>query len=143
MNTRSLGHRAPLLWLVLPFACGLVAAKLSHWPAVISLLVLALIMSLASLIASRRAPRLWSWCIVIAMVLAGMGSYALHRVRLPSWEQLPPREARLTLKINRLFLHADPRRATGLATITQARQPLGELIGQNVYFSVTLRKAET
>jgi cation:H+ antiporter len=33
-RSRSLGHRAPLLWLALPFATGLIAAKLSPapWP---------------------------------------------------------------------------------------------------------------
>ena len=33
MQSRSLGHRAPLLWLILPLAAGIAAGKAFAWSA--------------------------------------------------------------------------------------------------------------
>jgi competence protein ComEC len=141
MISRSLGHRAPLLWLVLPFAAGLILAKLTGcrsfgWP--LGLAFVAAIMALFV----RHGTRRWAAAIITAMTLAGSASYALHRQRLPSWENLPPREARLSLQVTRVFAQADPKRATGLALITQAASHLDDLVGQKIYFSLTLRPGE-
>ena len=76
------------------------------------------------------------------MFLAGMASYALHRPRIAAWDQLPPREARVELKIQRTFAQDDPRKAAGLAIVTKADAPLHELVGQRVYFGLTLRPTE-
>ncbi|MCX6955204.1 MAG: ComEC/Rec2 family competence protein, partial [Verrucomicrobia bacterium] len=89
MTSRSLGHRAPLLWLVLPLMAGLATGKL-----------------------------------------------------LPTWETLPPREARLGLQIDRVFTQSDARRASGLATVMRADDHLRELVGQRLYFSLALKKGE-
>jgi competence protein ComEC len=76
------------------------------------------------------------------MFLAGNASYALNRARLPAWEALPPREARLALRIDRVFPQADPKRAVGLATVARTEEHQRELAGQRVYFSLALRKGE-
>jgi competence protein ComEC len=141
MVTRSLGNRSPLLWLVVPFIGGLVVAKLTGcrstaWP-----LGVALAATLMAVFSGGKVTR-WAVAMITAMIFAGIGSYALHRARLPAWESLPPREARLSLQIDRVFTQSDARRATGLGTVTRAAKHLRDLVGQRVYFSLTLRKDE-
>jgi len=143
MISRTLGHRAPLLWLVLPLVAGLAAGKCGAPAPVAWQLALALVAAGVALFASWRAPRLWPPAIVSAMFLAGSASYALHRARLASWEGLPPREAKLALRIDRVFATAAGKRsAGGLATIAAAGEHLRELRGQRVHFSFTLKKGE-
>jgi competence protein ComEC len=142
MNSRSLGHRAPLLWLVLPFIAGLAAGQAggitsASWP-----LAVALAAALAALAGSRCCPRLWAPCLVTAMIGAGIASHALTRTRLLAWETLPPREARLALQIDRMFASKDSRRAAGLATVVRADEHLRDLTGQRIYFSLALGRGE-
>jgi competence protein ComEC len=143
MLTRSLGHRAPLLWLVLPYAAGLILGKLAGWPLGWPLLACSLIPAAVAFHSSRDSPRAWSATIVIAMIAAGAASYSLHRVRIPSRDGLPAREARVSMRIERVFTQTDPRRATGLAIIRATGRHLDELVGQRVYFALTLRKGES
>lgn len=142
MTSRSLGHRAPLLWLVLPFIAGLAAGKVGELAAAGWPLGIAALAALGALIAARRDSRLWAPALVVAMICAGAASYALHRVRLPAWDALPPREARLGLRIDRVFAAGDERRASGLATVMRADAHLHDLVGQRLYFSLSLRKGE-
>jgi competence protein ComEC len=142
MTSRSLGHRAPLLWLVLPMIAGLAGGQIAEIGRPGWLLAGALVAGVVSLTAAEK-PKLWSAMIVVAGALAGLASYGLHRARLPVWDALPPREARLTLQIDRTFSVIDPKKASGLATVTQADEHLRELIGQHIYFSLALKKAES
>src|SRR5689334_13550323 len=100
MASRSLGHRAPLLWLVIPLMAGLSAGKVGGLPSVAWLLALAVPMSGLTILAALRD---WSWTwrvsITAALFLAGAASYTLHRNRLVAWDELPPREVRLTLHV--------------------------------------------
>jgi competence protein ComEC len=145
MTSRSLGHRAPLLWLLLPYMAGLAIGKAGDFLPVSWLLALALVAVLiagAALIMGGRRAALWGPALISAMVVAGAASYALHRLRLATWETLPPREASLGLQVDRVFVPADPKRASGLATIVRAAPHLRELIGQPIYFSLNLRAGE-
>jgi competence protein ComEC len=76
------------------------------------------------------------------MFCTGIGLYARQRARLPSWDTLPAREARLALRIDRVFAQGDARKASGLATVLKADEHLRELRGQRLYFSLALGKAE-
>ncbi len=143
MTSRSLGHRAPLLWLVLPWIAGLAVGKISESASVAWQLTVALFAATMAVVASIRIPRLWAASLVVAMFCAGLASYALHRARLPGWDSLPPREVRIAFRVDRVFVPADPKRATGLATVVRAEEHLRELTGQRVYFSLALRKGET
>ncbi len=142
MTNRSLGHRAPLLWLVLPLMAGLAAGKADEWAPVSWLLAGALGAAGLAVFASWRAPRWWAPAIGVAMFLAGSASYALHRARLPAWDALPPREARLALRIDRVFPQVDAKKTVGLATVVRAEEHVRELAGQRLYFSLALRKGE-
>ncbi len=142
MISRSLGHRAPLLWLVLPFIGGLAAGKAGLTLPISVFLAVAAAGATIALLTARRAPRWWPPSIVIAMIGAGAASYALHRVRLPAWDELPAREARLVLRVDRVFASGDARRVSGLGTVVRADDHLRELARQRVYFSINLRRNE-
>lgn len=143
MTSRSLGHRAPLLWLVLPLMAGLAAGKSGEIAPVPWLLAGALAAAVLAVVAGWRASRWWVPAIGVAMFLAGDASYTLRRARLPAWEGLPPREARLTLRVDRVLPQADPKRAAGLATVVGTESHLHELTGQRLHFSLTLRPGQT
>jgi competence protein ComEC len=138
---RSLGHRAPWLWLVLPFAAGLAVAKVAALQCVAWPLAGALAAALAALFCGAPTWR-WATALVAAMAFAGVASYAMHRARLAVWDTLPAREAHLSVRVDRIFVQSDPKRATGLATITRSSEHLDDLVGQKIYFSLTLRKGE-
>ncbi|MBL9202371.1 MAG: ComEC/Rec2 family competence protein [Opitutaceae bacterium] len=142
MNSRSLGHRAPLLWIVGPFIGGLSLAQAGVALAPLTLLAAALPLAAAAAWSAGRAPRLWWAAMIASMALAGAAAYGLHRVRLPAWDALPAREARLALRVDRVFISGDARRASGLATVLRGDEHLRELAGQRLYFSLTLRPGE-
>lgn len=142
MSRRSLGHRAPLLWLVVPFIGGLVAGKVGLGLPPLALLLGALGCVGVAAWAAERAPRAWMVAIGLALALTGAACYTRERMRLPAWDALPPREAHVSLRLERVFPQIDAKRASGLATIVRADEPLRELAGQRIYFSLNLRKGE-
>ncbi|MEI6862468.1 MAG: ComEC/Rec2 family competence protein [Verrucomicrobiota bacterium] len=142
MLSRSLRYRAPLLWLVLPLMAGLAAGRMGDLTEPRVLLAGAVVAALVALAAAWRAPRAWAVPLVVAMFLAGAASQALHERRLPEREALPPREAKLTLRIDRVFAPSGPDRASGLATITATEMHLGDLRRQRIYFSIAVRKGD-
>jgi competence protein ComEC len=73
-----------------------------------------------------------------ALFLAGGVHYQLDRARLPAWENLPSREAQLVLRVERTFTPTDPRRFTGIGTVTASDRHLHDLRGQRLYFSLRL-----
>ena len=136
MADRSLGNRAPLLWLVLPYALGLAWGKIGSAPSPALGLTLALPAAVAALVMAGRNPRLWPWLIGLAIALCGAASYQLQRNRLPVWENLPPREAQLQLRIVRTFDAGFEDSVSGLAEITHADAHLQDLLGQKIYYSL-------
>lgn len=140
--SRILGHRAPLLWIALPLLAGLAAGKATEVTAVGWLLGLALAAASGAIYAAWRAPRWWQWLLPPALFLAGAASYVLHRERLSAWKDLPPREARLVLRVDRVFTPTDLKKTSGLARVIRANAPVSDLVGQRIYFSLTLPRAE-
>ncbi|MBC7366381.1 MAG: ComEC/Rec2 family competence protein [Undibacterium sp.] len=141
MTSRSLGHRAPLLWLVLPMIAGLGAGQAGEVARPGWLLAGAVVAGVISL-AWAEKTKVWAVAMVTAALLAGLASYGLNRARLPAWDALPPREARLSLRIERTFSSIDPRKAAGLAVVMRSDDHLRELVGQRIYFSLALKKSE-
>jgi competence protein ComEC len=140
MTSRSLGHRAPLLWLLLPYLAGVTLGWVADAPSGAAWwLAGALAAALGALFLSRRNTFAWAVALGTAMLLAGMANYTRQARRLPAWDGLPPREARLRLKVDRVFAETDARKTNGLAIIVGADAPLEELAGQRVYFSLMLR----
>ncbi len=140
MNPGRPGHRAPLCWLLLPFMAGLGAAKCVELPPTPLLIAAALLIPVAAVSAwsSRRlARRIWPLPMAALVALAGAAYFHLRLARPAGWTGLPPREAVLTLRIERLFpSRADQRRASGLATVTSAGNHLRDVVGQRLFFSL-------
>jgi competence protein ComEC len=137
LQSRCLGHRAPLLWLLLPFLAGISLGRLvDATPAAAWLLAAALAAALAAIFLAKRNPVAWASALGAAMLLAGLADYARHARRLPGWDTLPPREAQLRLRVERVFAAINPKRTSGLAVIVSADSPLEELAGQRIYFSL-------
>jgi competence protein ComEC len=135
MTSRSLGHRAPLLWVLLPLMAGLVAGKLQWLPLSPVVLAISGIICIAVALGWKRA---WFFGVTAGIFLSGAAYYTLSRDRLPDWDELPPREARVTLSVDRIFPpKADMRSISGLGQLTATDTHLSELIGQRVYFSLT------
>ncbi len=143
MPRRSLGHRAPLLWLVLPLLAGLALGRAGEFLPVGWLLGGAATLAALALVIVWRSWPGWAPALCGAMILAGMASYALQRPRIAAWDQLPPREAELALRVTRTFALHEARRVSGLAVIERTAPHLRELTGQRVYFSLALREGET
>jgi competence protein ComEC len=138
MKGRTLGHRAPLLWLLVPFLAGLTGGDASgSFRAAAWLLAGALPAAGWAVAAAWRDRRSWAPAIIASMVLAGAASYTLHRQSPPDGAGWPAREARLTLRVDRLFNPApQSRSASGTATVTSAESHLRALQGQEIYFSL-------
>lgn len=136
MTFRSLGHRAPLLWLVLPYTAGLAISKAAHGLPPLTCLAIGLAGLILAILVVDRRPKLWAAALCVAISAAGAASYTLHRARLPDWRALPSREAQLGLRVDYAFARVHEKRTTGLATIVHADPHLADLMGQRIYFSL-------
>ena len=142
MNPGGFGHRAPLLWLLLPFMAGLTVGRLAGLPAP-PLLGAAAAAALVALACCRRegaaARRIWPAAIGGTVALAAAAFFHLRLNRPTGWDGLPPREARLTLEVTQAFPPgARQDRASGFAVVTDAATHLRGLIGQRLFFSLAL-----
>lgn len=142
MLSRSLGHRAPLLWLVLPACAGLAAGHAGLTLPRPTLWVIAALASAASLAATPRHARIWAATVSLAAFCLGLDLYRLQRARLPVWDTLPPREAHLDLRVDHVFPSPHPGQSSGLATVVGADPHLADLVGQRIHFSLSLRPGE-
>ncbi len=140
---RSLRHRAPMLWLLLPFMVGIIAGRtIAPIPSPTWLLTGALIAIIGAVFTVKR-PAAWVISLCLGLVLTGAAYYELRRARLAIWDNLPPREARLTLHIERAFpTSPEGTQISGFAHIVQTDAHLDELMGQRLYFSLTRRPGE-
>ena len=137
MTCRSLGHRAPLLWVLLPLMVGLVAGKLQWLPLSPVAWALAGVVCIGVALGWRRA---WSPGLLLGVFLSGAALYELRRDRLPDWDTLPPREVRATLEIDRVFPPRPGMNSVGgLGHLVSTEAHLAELAGQPVYFSLSLK----
>jgi competence protein ComEC len=141
MISRSLGHRAPLLWVLLPLMAGLVAGKLQWLPFSPVWWAVAAVVIAGVALVWRRA---WGPGLLVAVFLSGAALYEIRRARLPDWDTLPPRELRATLEIERVFPpKPDARNVSGLGRLVATDAHLSELTGQRVYFSLSVNSGES
>ena len=138
MTPRSLSHRAPLLGLVAAWAAGAIAshAQLVPWSDWVWAALAVTGLALAWTGGNRRG--LWIAGLAFALIAAGALRTGQQRQRLVDWDALalPPREAHLTLRIERVFAREDDAtRAGGLARVLGAAPHLRDLEGQRVQFA--------
>jgi competence protein ComEC len=131
----SLGHRAPLLWLALPFATGLALGHATSTPCSLTFVSgVAILSFLLGAILSRQNQSAWALAFVTGTIALGVLYHELRRDRLPDWSNLPAREATLTVQIDRIF--ASPAHYTSrsfLGRILTAPAHLSDLKGQRLY----------
>ena len=147
MNLGGFGHRAPLLWLLLPFMAGLAAGRLVDVSAT-PLLGAAAVAILCAIIISRRSGRValrtWPLAFGAGIALAAAAYFRLRLDRPAEWGDLPPREARLTLLVTHVFPSSGGRRqAKGFAVVADTDAHLRLLINQRLYFSLNLPSGAT
>lgn len=138
MASRSLGYRAPLLWVVLPYITGLSLAKSGLEISLFACLTGAVCTVAIAAWAAGRNTVIWGVFLALSISLAGVASYTLNRARLTDWENLPPREANLTLRITRTFSDSYPNRAAGMGRIIDTDAHLADLRGQRIYYSLRI-----
>jgi len=137
---RSLGHRAPLLWVVVPLLTGLSLGHSGLRPstvcagiAIFALLTLFIISYL------KKWSRTFPLCFgCAALIFLGVAYYGYKRHFPEAWDWLPPREAELSLRVTRTFAQQRADRTSGIAVIEATAPHLRELVGQRVYFSLKL-----
>jgi len=136
------GERAPLLWLLLPLMAGLSAGRAFGPPAAPCALLAGLFAAAAIWTAWARRPAaswLWPPALALAAGFAGMAYYPLRLRRAEAWAGLPPREACLTLRVERTFQPPGIRpRANGFGVVTRGDFAARGLAGRRIYFSVAL-----
>ena len=138
MTSRSLGHRAPLLWVLLPLMAGLILGKLDWLPLSPAWWAGAAVVLIGIALGFRKA---WAPCLIVGVLLSGASLYTMGRARLPEWDSLPPREMQATVRVDRMFApRLDGKSVSGLGRIISSDTLLPELTGQAVYFSVNLRR---
>ena len=137
---RTLGHRAPLLWLALPVMGGLAAVGAGASAPVAATLVISLALSAAALALERPAPSLAA--LAGSMLLAGVASGVSHRGTAASGGERPPRAIHLSLRIRRVFPQGSPLKAGGIALIADARGLPSGLAGRRIYYSARLRPGQ-
>ncbi len=135
-------QRAPLLWLVLPFMGGI---GLGQWtgpvvPAWVPILgALGLLITAAVALYSKTRDALALGLVCLSLILLGGGwLWTRSPPPLEAWQELPAREARLDLRVERLQQREDPyNRVSGRATIVGVPSHLEDLQGQSVQFLLT------
>jgi competence protein ComEC len=141
MKDRSLGHRAPLLWLLLPYLSGLAAGGAGIAAPIAALLAGASLAGGMAMSSAWRERRGWAPSIVVSLFLAGLSSYAIHVQPPPDGAGWPAREARLDLRVDRISNPSPKSRfVSGFARIAGAERHLRGLVGQEIYFSLKPRR---
>jgi len=135
--------RAPLLWLLLPFAAGIAGADAGLAPATPWLAPLAVAAAALAWFAGGRMTMIWRavWALaLICAVAAGGAMWLRWRSPEPPGWSFPPRELRVVLRVEQIFPPAPQRKTlNGVARVCEAPGPAAPLAGQRVYFS-TIRK---
>ena len=150
MTPRSLTHRAPLLAPLLAWIFGAALAHAGHAPTRAAPLLITALTGLAiawwALFRERGATVRIVGATALSLAVASAGALRTgqERARLSDWDALglPPREARLELRIERLFASGEPGRAVGLARVVGSDAHLSDLRGQRISFSTTWPDAD-
>ncbi|TAG29122.1 MAG: ComEC/Rec2 family competence protein, partial [Verrucomicrobia bacterium] len=144
MKPRSLAHRAPLLGLVVGWGAG---SALTHTGTVAAGAPIWACVALAGLAMAwmgRERRIICAFGVGLALVCAGALRTDQKQQRITAWDELglPPREARLVLRVERLFAppEADETRVGGLAEVVRTEPHLADLQGQRIQFSTTWHK---
>jgi competence protein ComEC len=127
------------LWIAVPLMAGIAWGRAVPWPSAPLALSVALIAAIACMVAAFKGQRSWAPTIAVAMAATGIAAFRLHDVHATDWDDLPPREAELVIRFDRVFPRQDAT-VTGIGTIVSADGVVAELARQRVYFSIRLSR---
>ncbi len=138
----AIRFRAPLIWLLGALLAGFTLGENFSQSPVLFLVITGTLTAMLALPLTRwnrqKAGLLWSILFLTAATLISCGYY-IHRQNPPpgDWRMLPPREANLVVKTERIFQKKDRfGRTTGIALIEQAPSIMKDLEGQKAYFQI-------
>ncbi len=145
MAVRDEGYRAPILWLVLPYAAGLLLRAETFRAQTPAWTIACLFLAAGALVAAWkgtgvRGRALWAACTIAAGVILGairMGPILREPER---WRVLPPREVSLDVEVLRVFptsLRKDE--ASALVRIRAADPLVSDLRGARAYLAQATR----
>ncbi len=144
----AIRFRAPLLWLLCALLAGFFLDEIFSLGSALFLVIAGGIGAVIALALTygkhQKAAFIWSVVFLTTAALISCGYY-IHRLNPPpqDWQWLPPREADLIVKTERIFQTNDRfGRATGIVVIKKAPVIMKELEGQKAYFQVKLNDAE-
>lgn len=134
-------YRAPLLWLLIPMIGGYVFGYfIPNIPAGFLLIVAMCSLAGAYLCSSYSSTptqqRWWAIYFTTAVFAASLLYFQQSRKFPDIWEQLPPREAFVDIKVKRLYASTVQNRISGIGEITKTDNHLTTICGYPVYFSV-------
>ena len=134
-------YRAPLLWLLIPMISGYILGY--HLPNIsVSILLSLAIGSLLGACLCNSHPGSpaqqiwWAVSLTIAVSSASLLYFQQSRTFPDIWEELPPREAFIEIKVKRLYASIDQERISGIGQITKTDNHLTTIYGYPLYFSV-------
>ena len=139
--------RAPLLWVLLPWVAGLIAANVLMPYVLMPIFTCGLLFSIAgmwTMIRQRNTQWLWAvffiggvFCLSATRYLQVEGSHKTTASLL----KLPPRELVLDIHIERLFDQKnDSEKFSGLAHVRWTPDVRSDLKGKQIYFRLACRK---
>ena len=133
-------YRAPLLWLLIPIIGGYTVGHFLPTLPVLPTLLLAFICLAIAFFLSRESTQIgkqnyWPYFMIIGVSVTSLLYYQQNRQFPELWNQLPPREAFLELKVKRLYASNHPEKISGLATVIKTDAHLNPLLNYPIYFS--------
>lgn len=139
MAVRDEGYRAPMLWLLLPYASGLLIHAHTFrtdsglWMAVCIFAALAAIAA-AHWSSGRAGSILWAISTIMAGVILGALRMAPVLEEPGRWRELPPREVHFEVELIRVFPAGPTKPApSALALITRADPLVSDLVDARVH----------
>lgn len=146
MRSASLHQRAPLLWLVLPYAAGIAASQVGRPPDswLAGGAAAAAMAGLTAALLGAQERRMVRMAATLALVTgAAVAGFVHTHLRTHPFNPRgdpPPREVEVHLQVHRLFAARPGARSTaGVGRIDSAPSTRPELAGQLVYFTIFRR----
>ena len=135
--------RAPLVWILAPIIWGYIFGRaISHFEASVLPCILGTALAIMGLgltfTRNKYLHFVWAFIFLTAGTFISWSYFNYRLERFSSaWLNLPPREAKLTLKGERLYHNSDQfGQISGLARVLHAPQHLSDLQGQRIYFQL-------
>lgn len=141
MAVRDEGYRAPVLWLLIPFASGLLIQAETFdrhagiWMIAGATAAITAVIG-ARWLHGRSGHAIWVGCMICAGLILGALRMAPEIIEPERWRSLPPRESTLEVEIIRVFPPSGKKPvASALARILESPGLVADLKGARVHLA--------